>query len=269
MNKTMRVLILSALLVVSAFSLFAQDGVDLKALLDSAESAFKMGNELLAEQPEKAKAAYLESLKAYNSIIESGVENPKLYYNAANAYLRLEQTGYAILYYKKALLYSPNDSQIRYNLNYARSIQKNDFNVKAESKILHIMFFWHYMLSPLWKIAIVIAANLVFWSALFLKRFGRQSVGLAAAVLVIALVFGASFIVELISSDELHGVVTAESTIGRLGDSRSYEAAFEAPLYQGVEFTVEQQRVGWILARLPNDELVWLEESDCGIVEGH
>ena len=265
MKHAVKIVLFFLLICVSATLPVSADGE--QRLLEQAEAAFKSGNELLQTDPDAAKAAYLRSVEYYNSILESGIKNSGLYYNIANAWLRLEQTGHAVLNYRKALLYAPNDSRIRYNLEYARTLQKNGFEIKTENEILHILFFWHFMLPFFWKVIILLAANAVFWGALILGRFGRPLRGTAIAALVISIVIIASSVIDLRSMDELHGVVIAESTIGRLGDSRSYESAFDAPLYQGVEFDVEQRRVGWILAELPNGELVWLEESDCGIVE--
>ena len=119
----------------------------------------------------------------------------------------------------------------------------------------------------MWKLVILVVANFVLWSALVLRLFGVNTGRVAVIAVIVVSAFGISFASGLYSSRIIHGVVTAESTIGRLGDSLSYEPAFDAPLYSGVEFTVKQRRVGWILAGLPNDELVWIEEADCGLIE--
>ena len=240
---------------------------DAGVLLDKAEASFREGNELLKTDPEAAKDAYRLSIQYYNSIIESGINNAGLYYNIANAYIRLEQPGAAILNYRRALLFSPNDKQIRSNLEYARSLQKNGFEAEAENEILHILFFWHYLLPTGIKTAALIIFNLLFWGALILARLGRPVRGLAVAAVILLVITAASVFIDVRNADVQHGVVTAESTIGRLGDSRSYESAFDAPLFQGVEFTIKQKRVGWLLAELPTGGLVWLEESACEIIE--
>ncbi len=236
-------------------------------LLNMAESAFSEANELLNTDPVKAKAAYNTAVDYYSSIIESGTRNAALYYNLGNSYIRLGRVGYAVLNYRKALLYSPGDRQIKYNLEYARSLQKNEFPASTENEVLHILLFWHYLTPSVWKIIIAAAANAVFWTALVLRRFGRTANRIAAASLVLLLVFGTSLLIELRNSKEIHGVVISESATGRLGDSLSYESAFDAPLYEGAEFTVKQRRVGWILAEMPDGGLAWLQKGDCGIIE--
>ncbi|MBI9106454.1 MAG: tetratricopeptide repeat protein [Spirochaetales bacterium] len=267
MHKKLRFFTLISIIILTAGNLGAETMTDSEALLSSAEAAFKEGNELLLTDPAAAKEFYREAVSYYNSIISAGTVNSGLYYNMGNTYVRLDEIGYAILNYRKALLYSPNDAQIKDNLDYARSLQKNGFSINTENEILHILLFGHYLLPAMWKMIILIAANLVFWSSLITSRLGRAFIKTAVVSLIIALAMGGSFFIDIRSSKIMHGVVTKDSTIGRLGDSRSYESAFDAPLYQGVEFAVKQRRVGWILAELPNEELVWLEEADCGIVE--
>ncbi len=267
MFKGIRLYLIALFVFIPAVFVSSQSEYDNEKLLARAEAAFAEGNEQLQNDPAAAKESYLKAVNYYNSIIESGIENAKLLYNIANAYVRLEEYGNAILNYRKALLYAPNDQQIKYNLEYARSLQKNGFVINTENEVLHILFFWHYLMPPLWKFIVLIAANLLFWSTLVLGRFGRSVWKAAVLSAIITVMIGGSLYLDTRSLKELHGVVVSDSTIGRLGDSRSYEPAFDAPLYDGVEFTVRQRRVGWILAELTDGGLVWLEEQDCGIIE--
>ncbi|MDC7227341.1 MAG: hypothetical protein PQJ61_11320 [Spirochaetales bacterium] len=259
--------IISVLILINiAASLQAEDdGVEV--LLENAEKAFRKGNELLDINPEQAAESYRAAVVFYESVISGGTVNAALYYNTANCYLRLEKIGYAILNYRRALLYDPFDRQIRYNLDYARDLQKNDFESRAENEILRILFFWHYLIPFGWKTIVLISANLIFWTAFILQQIGLRLRNTLIIPLIILIAFGVSLGFDIRSSEIEYGVITADSTIGRLGDSLSYESAFDAPLYEGVEFKIKQRRVGWILAELPDGALVWFEEDDCGIVE--
>ena len=140
MNKRRFLAIALMVLFIPSFPGFGVAN-DNEVLLSRAETAFKQGNELLQTDPESAKDAYLSSVNYYNSIIESGISNAGLYYNLANAYIRLDETGNAILNYRKALLYSPNDSRIKYNLDYARSLQKKRFFLQVQ-KMRSCTFFF-------------------------------------------------------------------------------------------------------------------------------
>lgn len=236
-------------------------------LLEKAESFFKEGNELQESNPPLAHEKYLSAAQYYNSLIESGITNAKLFYNAGNAYFRLGDLGMAILNYRRALLFSPGDEQIQFNLDFARSQQKNGFPESTRHEILQVLLFWHYMLPVTWKIALIIISNVCFWTELIFRRFGKSIGYLILIPAFTGILTAGSFAVDWQNSKNIHGVITAASSIGRMGDSRSYQASYETPLYQGVEFTIEERRVGWIFARLSNGDSTWIEEQDCAVVE--
>ena len=236
-------------------------------MLKDAEAAFAYATEKLAESPSEAEAGFRRAALYYDSVINAGVENAGLYYNAANARFRSGELGYAVLNYRKALLFEPGNRQILSNLDYARSMQKNDFEDDGSHEILSIVLFLHRLIPSWMKAAAAAAANILFFLFLALMIVGRRTGRLSAAALIAVLVFGTSFFFDYAESKQLHGVIVAEETVGRLGDSRSYEAAFDSPLFEGLEFRVKQQRVGWLLAELPGGGLVWLPEAACGLVE--
>ena len=266
MYRRTGIIVIFVILAVIA-PLTALSSAEAGELLSKAETTFSDANELIETEPEAAVEKYRSAAAYYNSIIESGIVNAGLYYNMANAYFRAGEVGQAILNYRRALLYSPSDKQIRYNLEFARKQQKNGFILDSEHEVVKIIFFWHFIMPVSIKVLILIISNLLFWGALVLRRLGRPVLKMSAVPAIIGLLLSASLFVDWQSSNVFHGVVTATSTIGRTGDSRSYESSFDAPLYQGVEFEIQQQRVGWILAELPNGELCWLEEKDCSVIE--
>ncbi len=248
-------------------TLSASERVDTQVLLERAETAFADGNSLKESDPELAKEKYSEAVLNYNSITEMGIRNSGIYYNIGNTWFRLGLIGKAVLNYRRALLFSPTDSQIRSNLEYARSLQKNKFISDNENKLTKVIFFWHFNLSLVVKIIILIIANLTIWLLLGLRLFGRRLPALTAAAVFIFVVFGISAYLDFKESRKSHGVITVESTEGRLGDSRSYESVFDTPLYEGAEFTVDQKRPGWILAQFGNGEKAWIEENTCELIE--
>ena len=76
------------------------------------ENKFNEGNSLYE------KGNYKGAENIYEDIIKSGVINPYLYYNAANAAFKAGSTGKAMLYYERALRMSPRDEDIKQNLKY-------------------------------------------------------------------------------------------------------------------------------------------------------
>ncbi len=61
---------------------------------------------------------FKEALELYRSVIEAGVRDPVLFYNAGNAYAQLGQKGRAIAMYERTLRMAPRHAQARKNLAY-------------------------------------------------------------------------------------------------------------------------------------------------------
>ena len=62
---------------------------------------------------------YEQAVSAYESIVASGEESPKLYFNLGNAYYKTGDINNAILNYERAKLLAPQDEDIEFNLRIA------------------------------------------------------------------------------------------------------------------------------------------------------
>ncbi|MCX8037863.1 MAG: tetratricopeptide repeat protein [Candidatus Sumerlaeia bacterium] len=63
---------------------------------------------------------FKEALELYRSLIEAGIRDPVLFYNAGNAYAQLGQKGRAIAMYERTLRLAPRHTQAQKNLAYLR-----------------------------------------------------------------------------------------------------------------------------------------------------
>ena len=75
---------------------------------------------------EQAAAAYNkddfnQALELYLEASQQEGTSSELFYNIGNTYYKLDKKGKAILYYERALLLDPNNSNARDNLDYVRS----------------------------------------------------------------------------------------------------------------------------------------------------
>lgn len=68
-----------------------------------------------------SKSDYATAISAYEYIIANEGVAPELYYNLGNAYYKSGEIAKAILNYERALLLDPSDSDIRFNLELART----------------------------------------------------------------------------------------------------------------------------------------------------
>ncbi len=94
---------------------FAASAANNTALLDSAKKYYQ-------------NKKYEQAILKYKTIINSGYEAADIYYNLGNCYYKLDSISYAILYYEKAKLLSPDDDDILFNLKIAnlKTIDKLD-----------------------------------------------------------------------------------------------------------------------------------------------
>lgn len=64
---------------------------------------------------------YNEAISSWEKVLEEGQHSATLYYNLGNAHYQLNQVGPSIYYFEKALALSPNDTEIKNNLAFAKN----------------------------------------------------------------------------------------------------------------------------------------------------
>lgn len=65
-----------------------------------------------------AEENYEAAIENYLQILNQGKTSPELYFNLANSYAKLDEIGWSIFYYHKALQLAPHDKDIQNNLSY-------------------------------------------------------------------------------------------------------------------------------------------------------
>lgn len=127
-----------------------------------------------------AEEHYQQAVKLYEELLKDGV-SADLYYNLGNAYYRMDDITRAVLNYERALLLSPGDKDIRFNLQMARSRTIDKITPESE------MFFvtWYRSLINLMSVdgwactalitlvlAIMLALVYLFGNAVWVRKAG-------------------------------------------------------------------------------------------------
>ena len=94
-----------------------------------------------------ARGEYQQAIKDYEALLKLGA-SADLYYNLGNAYYRTENITRAVLNYERALLLSPGDRDIRFNLQIAQS--KTIDKIVPESEMF--FFTWYRSLVNLMSV---------------------------------------------------------------------------------------------------------------------
>ncbi len=241
----------------------------LYALLNEANSTFQQANAVA--EPGRAQQLYTQAALLYERIIDQGqVRNAKLFYNLGNAYFLTDDLGRAILNYRRAVRLDGSDVNIRNNLAFARSRRIDRVAVQTEKRVLQTLFFWHYdfsvgtrfFLACLCFAGLCLAGTLMIW-------LGRGPASSTVAVLT-----GVLWLCLLVSvvvgtqqqSATIGGVVTAAEIVARQGDGPNYPPSFKDPLHAGTEFSLLEQRPGWLHIELSDGSDAWIPESAAELV---
>jgi tetratricopeptide (TPR) repeat protein len=84
------------------------------------------------------RGQYQQAIALYEDLLKQGA-SADLYYNLGNAYYRTENIPEAVLNYERALLLSPGDRDIRFNLQIARS--KTFDKIVPESEMFFVTWY--------------------------------------------------------------------------------------------------------------------------------
>jgi hypothetical protein len=241
----------------------ATDTGELSTLLLEGQELFQQASG--TEDAEIARPLYRMALYRFERVMEEGEgDNGRLYYNIGNTYYRLGDIGRAILFYRRALLLTPGDPNLKHNLRYVRSLRTDLIPSRQDTAVVRTLFFWHYVLPPMLKLSLFIAA---FWATTLLgthlllapdrtKRWKRRSLaagGLFALMMLVSTVTG-----EISLRSLSDGVITAEEVIARKGDGIAYQRSFVDPLHQGTEFKLLEGRAGWYYIELTDGKTGWI-----------
>lgn len=209
---------------------------------------------------------YADAISNLEAIAQSGAHNGALYYNLGNAHLKNNDLGRAILWYERALKLLPNDPDLRFNYDYARSLT-SDAAEEDTGSVLRIFFFWKYKLSSRTITVLAIGFNLLFWCLLLGRCLtGRRGFRhAAAAALIPAIVFILTAAFNYYEAAHQHqGIVLSEKVSIRSGLKKTSTELFV--LHAGAKVRVVKQMKDHIQIRFSEDKIGWVENSAIGII---
>ncbi|MFH1077241.1 MAG: tetratricopeptide repeat protein [Pseudomonadota bacterium] len=231
---------------------------------------FREANDLVASKPGRAKELYGKAVLYFERIIrEGGIENGKLFYNIGNAYFRMGDLGRAILNYRKAERYIPNNINLVHNLNYAKNRRVDQVKDKIKTRVYKTIFFWHYDLSLKTRFMLFLFFFDLVWvwaiTALFFKKAWIRYGIIISALFV--LLFAGSTGIEVLKESRTHtGVILAKEVFARKGDSVTYEPSFTEPLHAGTDFKLVESRMAWLYIELTDGRQCWIPEMAAGLI---
>ena len=136
---------------------------------------------------------YAGALQDWEEVRSAGLMSRELYYNLGNAYFKDGQLAQSILWYERALRLDPSDDDVRYNLEYARSLAQDKIEEVPEIFFEQWGHAMCYLLpSNVWAvIGLVGFALLVACILLYLlgSTPGRRKLGFFAGIAALVIAF--------------------------------------------------------------------------------
>jgi len=254
-GKALSILVFSCLALANAVSVEAADGqverpgADPVRLLAEGNHAYTAGDIPLA-------------MDLYSQAVESGADDPILYYNLGNAHARQGQLGKAIVSYLRARRLSPLDKDVNGNLLWIRS-QLKDLELQDSSLPLFIaevvtIIGWltlgQWSLVPLFLVWLLALQVGWVWyregASIYLRR---MLLGTLALLIISSGISGWRYYLEEIRNQAV--IIVAEAPV-HSGPSDSYPVLFE--IHDGLTVNLSEYRDGWVRMDLGGQWQGWV-----------
>ena len=225
---------------------------------------------VLAQQ---AHAAYLVGDYAvaqgqYEALISNGIRDSAIYLNLGNTYFQLEDTGRALLNYKRAQLIAPRDDLLNSHLARLRStrvdIQGDETHIIDGLAALTLSSVTarelQWLVLGLWCVFFVCLISMIMrvqWRDLL-----RGPLIMVGLVLVMGLVLWWSRIYT--TSYRTPAVVLAASIQVMSGPGEGYLPMYE--LHAAAELRILEQRGEWVRFVLPDQQQGWISQNAIELV---
>jgi tetratricopeptide (TPR) repeat protein len=207
--------------------------------------------------------SYKEALQTWTELYNTGYRSANLEYNIGNAYFKINNIPFAILFYERAILLKPADEDINYNLQVSRTLIVDRFQEIPE------LFFvrWYNFISLIFSTntwaKLSLTSFIIFLLSLSLylysTRHNHKVIGFWSAVFFIFL--SASTLAFTIRNKSLvydshKAIISSPVLSGKSSPDKSGTDLFV--LHEGTKVTVEDEVGEWLEIRLSDGNKGWV-----------
>ena len=209
---------------------------------------------------------YQDAIRKYQFVISQGFESSELYFNLGNAFYKSGNATYAILNYERAKKLAPNDDDIRYNLELARTQIVDNIVTLPEPGFLR---WWKQLISSksinFWgTLSLITFFTFLFLFGLFLLsgiyRVKRLAFWFSLATFMISIIsysFGSSLKSKLLHHNS--AVITDRSVRVKASPSETGTELFI--VHEGVTVQLTDKLGDWVYVSLPDGNKGWVKEA--------
>jgi hypothetical protein len=222
----------------------------------------------------QANAAYLNgdyqtAIQLYESLVQSGLHNPTVFFNLGNAYYQLRDPGRAMLNYRRVQLFWPRDFDLNHNLG--RIVSERIDLLGDETGFFEGLAASTVNIVTLIELSSIVGLLWFAWLGMaavaILRKDWRRRLRLplivAGCTLIIGLVLLGSRLV--INYARPAGVVVDETAQVMSGPGEDYLRLYQ--IHAGADVHIWERQNRWVKFSLPDGRMGWLLQDSVGVLE--
>ena len=210
--------------------------------------------------------------QAWQSLSDAGLSSAELYYNQGNAYFKTGETARAILCYERALKLNPSDADVRYNLEFARSMTQDRIDSVPEFFLkTWIRKISYWMGSNAWAVlSVLFFAGMLAMVLLFLlgrSSFIRKTGFFTAIALLLLFLASFGFARGQYNAFRRNDSAIVMRPVSSVKSSPSADTAKDLfILHEGTKVRLLDSVGGWDNIELADGRQGWIRHSDIEII---
>ena len=201
---------------------------------------------------------YQDAADIFEKLIDQGETNGFLYYNLGNTYMRLGNTGSAILNYLRAQSLLPRNENLDANLRYAIN-QTQDQLSPPRGGLIPNLLFWVDSINLIEHFEILILFNIIFWciciSSLYYRKPPWESLKKISMAILLLAFFSTGIKYYLLAEHKI-GVIMDKKVDVKSDRNIKNVTLFE--LHEGAIIAVNQEDSEWAHISVSTDKSGWI-----------
>ena len=210
---------------------------------------------------------YEKALEHYQQIEKQQLESAELFFNMANIYYKTNQVAPSVYYYEKALQLSPNDQDIKFNLEFANAMVLD--NIDPLPKSLGQKFMDLIVLRFTYETWAKISVSLAFVFAILflLYHFSystvKKRIYFVTSILTVILVTTFLFFTyrnKHYVDNNIQAIIFSSQADVKSAPTGSSDVYFE--LHEGTKVLVLETLDNWKKIKIADGKMGWINASD-------
>ena len=250
-----------------------------QTILNEAGELYSSAGAVVESDAAEANDRFTSAAAKYQLLVDSGINNSRLYTNLGNAYLQSNQLGHAIVNYERAKKIDPTNRQLAINLDLANSgvkgqsetIAQADGSASTSSIVGQLREANSTVTSSIgrtpiaWALAI---SSMSFWLLLIVSalgtsanRFPLKRIAIAPLILLVltAVSFGLS---NSNAFSDYNGIIVTNNVTLRSGDGEQFNEVATLETTQGQRVKYLDRRGDWAKIETATKQSGWVRSRD-------